>query len=78
MERMFLYRSLWIYLDHLEAVRKVMIGRGQDMRAITKDLCSGCQQICLHVGVQSRITPFQLVLGHSHTQCSMVVEEEMD
>ena len=79
METMFLYGSLWIYIDHLEAVRKVMIGQGQDIRAITKDISSGYQQMgFLYVRIQSQITPFRLVLGHSHTQCSMVVEEEMD
>ena len=79
MKKMFLYGSLWILLDQLEAVRKVMVGRGQDVRAITRDLCLGYQQIgILHVGIQSRITPYRLVLGHGTTQCSMVIEEEMD
>ena len=77
MEKMFLYGSLWIHLDQLEAVRKVMAGHGQDVRAITRDLCLGYQQMgILHFGIQSRITPYRLVLGT--TQCSMVIEEEMD
>ena len=74
-----MYGCLWIHQDQLEAVREIMITRGQDTSAITSQLEQGYQWMgTIHWAIQSCIQPFRLRLGKNEDRTRLVIDEEMD
>ena len=80
MDSMFRYGSLWIFIEHLEGVRKVMTEEGMDGRLLDQAIATGYQHmVAIHAKVQAQVRQFHMLLGYCETTATIIiVDDEMD
>ena len=80
MDSMFRYGTLWIFVEQLEDVARVMDQQGQDRSLIDQTIENGYKLIAsIHTKVQAVVRRWHLLVGYCHTtQSILTVDDEMD
>ena len=80
MDSIFPNGCLWIFVEHLEGMLRVMVEENIDCRLLDQAIANGYYHMaCIHAKVQALVREYHLLLGYCHTTAGIiVVDDEME